>query len=105
MLSLFLSAGNRVSKGPAHQSATEGDSRKRPNVEPEAVQNEDAIDSEIEGGTCEAGRMISYIIANAEFLQVMYGRTQSLSNIIDTANDLKKKLMENPAPEDERKLN
>lgn len=100
MLALFLRPGNRVSQDPACQPATEDDARECPKVEPTTVQRAGATDSTMEGETCEACRMISCIIANAGFLQVIYGKTRALSNIVDTANDLKKKLREKSTPED-----
>lgn len=88
MLSLFVRAENHLPGAPAPQPVADKNTA-LPNSEQATNPTEMVHDAIANGETGDLSGLLSVIIANAEFLEVIYGDNQYLKNIINAADKAK----------------
>lgn len=91
MLSLFLRAVSRVSRDPASRLLADKDSELLPKAESTVIQIKTAVTAG-EVPARDLSFLVSDIVANAEFLEVIYGENQYLKNILHSADEAKRHL-------------
>jgi hypothetical protein len=91
MLSLFLNVKNRLPGGPASAQAAGVDTGPKAMAEPldDREKNRPGAGNETAG---DLNGLLSSIIANGEFLEVIYGENRHLKNILQAAGKAKRKL-------------
>ena len=94
MLSLFLRAAGRVSKDPASRLLADKDAEPHSKAESTVVQMETATAAAGEAPARDLSALVSDIVANAEFLEVVYGENQYLKNILRSAGEAKRHLQD-----------
>ncbi len=92
MLSLFLHSRGHAPKKPASDPMT----GKEADLHPETERTPDAIDAasetEVDFAAGDLTGLLSVIVANAEFLEVLYGENQYLKNIQNAAGKAQQQL-------------
>jgi hypothetical protein len=85
MISLFLRAKSRLSNTPSPHTVADKDTDTS-NPEPQTMPPEKVLNFTPNGEAGEISSQLSVIIANAEFLETLYGENQYLENILIAAD-------------------
>jgi hypothetical protein len=100
MLSMFLNGKNRQPGGPSSPSASGVDTALEAEIEPLAAREEIRPDAGVETAGDLTG-LLSVIIANGEFLEVIYGENRHLKSILHAAGKAKRQLRDVQAKKNE----
>ena len=89
MLSIFLRAGKCEPEEPTHRKVMGDGDGAPPDIKSGIVVDDELPDSETSGviGVCEG--LLASIVANSEYLELVYGRSLPVQNILEAADRLK----------------
>jgi len=86
MLSLFLHSRGHATKDPASGPPMPGEEADlHPETERTPEANDAASETEVDFAAGDLAGLVSVIVANAEFLEVLYGENRYLKNILAAA--------------------
>lgn len=92
MLSLFLRNRNHAPNDPASDPAPDKDADLHPGTEPTDSAAETTPDTRGDVPAGDFSGLLSVIIANAEFLEILYGDNRYLQNILNAAGKAKQQI-------------
>jgi len=92
MLSLFLNSRNHTPKDPVSGPMTGKEADLHPETERTPDANDATSEAEVDVAAGNLTGLLSAIVANAEFLEVLYGENRYLKNILNAAGRAQQQL-------------